>query len=227
MSKKWISGKIAVLNKHKAGDMDIKQEINKYLNTLKTTIDTLDQSEIEKFIEILLDVYGKERNIYVFGNGGSASTASHFACDINKCTTWLDKKIKVVSLVDNVPSLMAHANDMGFENTFVEQLKNFLTEGDIVIGISGSGNSTNVLKAIEYANEKGNITIGVTGYDGGTLRKIVKHSINANINDMQISEDIHLIFSHIAMRLLETILTVKKNSELLSTVAKGDSLATK
>ncbi|MCK7521009.1 MAG: SIS domain-containing protein [Ignavibacteriales bacterium] len=105
--------------------MDLTQEINEYLDKLKNTIDSLDRDEMNKFLEILLETYEKERAIYIFGNGGSASAASHFACDINKCTTWMDKKIKVVSLVDNVPSLMAHANDMGFENTFLEQLKEF------------------------------------------------------------------------------------------------------
>lgn len=196
--------------------MNFTEEINNYLDLLKNTIDSINRDEINKFIELLLEAYEKESNIYIFGNGGSSSTASHFACDINKCTTWLDKKIKVVSLVDNVPSLMAHANDIGFENTFVEQLKNFLRDGDIVIGISGSGNSKNVLKAIDYANQKGNITVGITGYDGGILRKTAKYSINTNINDMQISEDIHLVLSHIAMRMLERVLSCKKNSEIIS-----------
>ena len=185
----------------------MKQGIINYFEMLKGTLDLLDINEINRFIEIMLEAYQNNANIYIFGNGGSASTASHFACDINKGVSYkLDKRFRVISLTDNIPTIMAYANDVDFSDIFVEQLINFLREGDIAIGISGSGNSKNVIKAIEYANYKGNTTIGITGYDGGILRKIAKHSVNANINNMQISEDIHIILGHLTATLLNEVI---------------------
>ena len=190
--------------------LSIIDEINIYLETLKNVIDILDRNAIRQFIEILLEVYVREKNIYIFGNGGSASSASHFVCDVNKGVSFdLENKFKAISLNDNTAIMMAYANDLNYEDIFVEQLKNFLNEGDVVIGISGSGNSKNVLKAITYANYKGNITIGITGYDGGILKKIAHHSINAYIDDMQISEDIHMILIHLTTRLLQKVLADK------------------
>ena len=184
--------------------MDFTAQIENYVQTLRQTLESLDKNEINKFVHILKDGYEREKNIYIFGNGGSALNACHFACDINKCVPGSDdRRFKIITLSDNIASVTACANDFGYENVFLNQLKNFLREGDIVIGISGSGNSTNVLKAIEYANSiKDVTTVGLTGYDGGKLRDIVNHSINTNINDMQISEDIHLILSHILMKII-------------------------
>ena len=190
--------------------MNIIEEINIYLETLKNVIDILDRNAIRQFIEILLDVYVREKNIYIFGNGGSASSASHFVCDINKGVSFdLENKFKAISLNDNTAIMMAYANDFSYEDVFVEQLKNFLNDGDIVIGISCSGNSKNVLKAISYANYRGNKTIGLTGYDGGTLKKIAHHNINTYVNNMQISEDIHMILIHLTTRLLQKVIGVE------------------
>lgn len=181
----------------------IKVQIKEYLSKLIETITNLSLDEIEKFYNILLECYYRKNNIFVFGNGGSAATASHFAVDINKgANTFLRFKFKVICLNDNIPTILAIANDNDVEEIFVKQLKNFVKKGDVVIGISGSGISENIISAIKYANKIGAITVGITGYDGGKLKKIAHHSLNANINDMQISEDIHLIFSHIIMRLL-------------------------
>ncbi len=184
--------------------MNFAERIDNYIETLSLALKSLDKNEIEKFANILKDGYEREKNIYIFGNGGSALNACHFACDINKCVPGAnDKRFKIITLSDNIASVTACANDFGYENVFLNQLKNFLREGDIVIGISGSGNSINVLKAVEYANSVKDVTtVGLTGYDGGRLRHIVHHSVNANIDDMQISEDIHLILSHMLMKII-------------------------
>ncbi len=135
------------------------------------------------------------------GNGGSGSTASHFVCDLNKgCCLDLEKKFKVMCLNDNLPSLMAYANDMSYEAVFVEQLKNFFKEGDLVIGISGSGNSENVLQAIRYAGANGGKTAGISGYAGGKLADLVDIPFVARIDDMQKVEDVHMIIVHIIMQ---------------------------
>jgi len=182
--------------------MQFTDQINDYIDGLKAALDRLNRDEISQLAGLLLDAYEKNANIFICGNGGSASTASHFACDINKGACYgLDKRFKVMPLTDNAATIMAYSNDVHYDEIFVEQLKNFIQKDDIVIGISGSGNSRNVLKAIEYANEKGNITCGITGYDGGKLKEVAKYSVNANRNDMQISEDIHMILTHLMMRI--------------------------
>lgn len=184
--------------------MDVIKQVNDYLEALKRTIDNLNRAEIDNIIKILIDAYNKDSSIIIFGNGGSASTASHFACDINKGVSYgLEKRFRIIPLTDNIATITAYANDTDYHDIFVEQIKNYLREGDVVIGISGSGNSKNVLKAIEYANSKGYTTIGFTGYNGGKLRGTASYSVNANINDMQISEDIHMILVHILMKVLK------------------------
>jgi len=183
--------------------MDNSLFIKSYLTLLTETINRIDVSEISGITELLIDAYHRNANIFIMGNGGSASTASHFACDINKGVSLnLDKRFKVISLTDNLPTIMAYANDLSYEDIFIEQLKNFLNPGDLVIGISGSGNSKNLIKAIEYAKNRGNITIGFTGYDGGRLKTISDHNFHVHIDDMQISEDLHMILTHILMRIL-------------------------
>jgi len=181
----------------------MKELIENYFDRLKTTIDKLEKREIESFINILSEALDKDRTIFVMGNGGSALTASHFLCDIAKGVSYgKEKKFKIVCLNDNSAIIMAYANDVSYEEIFVEQLKNQFKKGDVVIGVSGSGNSKNVIKAIEYANKNGGITVGLTGYLGGRLKEIANLSVNSNINDMQISEDVHLMVVHIAMQAL-------------------------
>lgn len=177
--------------------------IENYFNNLKKTLDSLDRNEIENFIEILNTARENGSRIFIMGNGGSGSTASHFACDFNKLASFYypDKpRFKVECLNDNFSTMMAYSNDESYELVFSEQLKNFLNKEDVVIALSGSGNSKNVLNAIEYANKKGAVTVGLTGYNGGRLKEIAKYSVNTNIDDMQISEDIHLILTHLAMK---------------------------
>lgn len=181
----------------------MKKLIDNYFERLKATIDSLNKEEIETFVKLLQSAFESESTIFVMGNGGSASTASHFACDIAKGVSFAqDKRFRIVCLNDNIPTIMAYSNDLSYEDIFVEQLKNLFKKGDLVIGFSGSGNSKNVLKAVEYANSNGGKTVGVTGYGGGKLKEIAQFSVNTNVDDMQISEDLHMVLVHIAMQVL-------------------------
>ncbi len=183
--------------------MDFTKKIDTYLNELQDTISRLNQEDISTVMNVLADACRSGKHVIVFGNGGSAITASHFAADFNKGVSHgKSRRFKVISLCDSIATMMAYANDINYEDIFVEQMKNFLQPGDVVIGISGSGNSANIIKAIEHANQQKAITIGFTGYDGGKLKKICAFSINANIDDMQISEDIHMILNHVMMHVL-------------------------
>ncbi len=179
-------------------------EINQYINAVNSALGTVDKGHIAAFVQILLDAYHNDKVIYIFGNGGSAATASHFCGDLVKGVSYgLEKRFKVICLNDNTPSIMAIANDISYDAIFVEQLKNFLREGDVVIGISGSGNSTNVVKALEYANSCNAKTVAICGYKGGKIKEISHLAVHAEIDDMEISEDIHnLIITHCAKRML-------------------------
>ena len=168
--------------------------------------------EIAEMAKIIDTARNNGKQIFAMGNGGSASTASHLVQDLNKAANREGRKrFKAIALNDNIPIMLAIANDDSYENVFVEQLKNFLQSGDVVIGISGSGNSKNVLNAIEYANKNGGITIGWSGYGGGKLSKMVKLSIvvpdssvranppvpDGGLDDrMQTSENFHLVLTH-------------------------------
>ena len=176
-----------------------KVYIEKHINAASR----LDIPEIDKGIELIFNALENSNQIFTMGNGGSAATASHYIADWNKGISYQKKKrLKGICLNDNVPTVMAYSNDVSYESIFVEQLKNFMQEGDLIIGISGSGNSMNVIKAIEYANENGGATLGICGYNGGKLKQIAQHSIWVNVNDMQIVEDLHLAFGHIVMQTL-------------------------
>ena len=180
-----------------------KSEIESYINKEIDVLKALDISSIDAVMTAIMDAYNNDANIYIFGNGGSAATASHFQNDFNKgISEHVDKKFNFVCLNDNVPTVMAIANDSGYEYIFEHQLLGKLKQNDLVIAISGSGNSENVIRAIDYANLQGNKTVGVTGYDGGKLAKIVDISFNVPINDMQITEDVHMVLDHLMMSVL-------------------------
>ena len=182
---------------------NMKNKIEDYLKQLKTTLNNFNIDEIEAVANLFISARQSKKHIYVFGNGGSGSTASHMVCDIIKgCSYNKKEKFKISCLNDNIPTILAYSNDVNYDVIFKEQLKNLLEDGDIVLGISGSGNSSNIISAIEYANSRGNVTIGFTGFNGGELKKISTVSVNAMINDMQISEDVHLIILHILYKLL-------------------------
>lgn len=148
-------------------------------------------------MNVLLEAYESDSNIFIFGNGGSSATASHYVVDFNKgVSIKLDKKFRLICLNDNIPSIMAIANDCGFENVFLMQLEGRLNKGDILIAISGSGNSKNVIKAVEYAKSQGNRVLSLTGYSGGKLLELSDVPIHVNINDMQVAEDVHMMLCH-------------------------------
>jgi len=181
--------------------MNSKKFARSYLDELISLLEVLNLEQFDKVINATLDAYGKEKKIFVMGNGGSGSTASHFACDINKgCCMDLEKKFKVICLNDNIPTMLALANDVSYDVVFEEQLKNFFEPGDLVIGISGSGNSENVLRAIRYASANGGRTIGLSGFAGGKLFDLVDIAFVAEVDDMQKIEDIHMIIVHMIMQ---------------------------
>lgn len=187
--------------------------ISSYLAELSNTLDKLPLHQIEKLRDILLRAYRESKQVFIMGNGGSAATASHFACDLAKGTTignpHMRQRFKVIALTDNVPLVTAWANDTDYENIFVEQLKNLLEEGDVVIAISGSGNSKNVLRAVQYANAKAAITIGLTGFEGGRLKDIAQECLIVSSNSMERIEDMHLILEHLLCSYLRELLRVK------------------
>ena len=174
-----------------------------YVYNSMQAMDALSIEDINRVVDVLYDAYLYNKTVFIMGNGGSASTSSHFACDLFKFIgSEFDKKLKVVALTDNNAIITAYANDLSYDDIFVEQLKIMMSRGDVVIGISGSGNSPNVLSAIEYALSNGGVAVGITGFDGGELINMVFNSINVPVNDMQIAEDIHLMLCHIITRLL-------------------------
>ncbi len=183
--------------------LDYKQSIISYIEEEKKVLDSLPVEDINTVMNVLESARFNGKRVFTCGNGGSASTASHMASDFNKGIS-LNKDIKydVECLSDNIAMMMAVANDIGYDDIFITPLKNKLKAGDVVIGISGSGNSKNVLKAIEFANENGAETIGITGYSGGKLKEIAKYGIHVNIDNMQITEDVHLVLNHLMMFIL-------------------------
>lgn len=185
--------------------IDYTSEINKYLDFLEKSIRGLNIQQINQIVDALKSAYGDGNKIFTMGNGGSGTTASHMVCDFNMGVSLnLTGKFKVMCLNDNIPSVSAIANDISYDAIFEEQLKNFLLPGDVVIGISASGNSKNVIRAIEYANAHGATTIGFCGFDGGVLKKKAKYHIHVQVNDMKIVEDIHSIISHILMKVMNS-----------------------
>lgn len=194
--------------------MNIPYAAKQYLTELKEVLDNFNLGQFEKIVNLVLNAYEDEKQIFTMGNGGSASTASHFACDLNKgCCTNLEKKIKMICLNDNIPTLLAFANDVSYDVVFVEQLKNFLNPGDLVIGISGSGNSENVIKAIHHAKQNNGHTIGFSGFSGGKLARMVDVSFVAKVDDIQKIEDIHMILVHMIMQAIYSALQPRRGQK--------------
>ncbi|MBS3138125.1 SIS domain-containing protein [Candidatus Woesearchaeota archaeon] len=179
-------------------------DIEEYFSAVNSTLKNLKKEDITAFVHLLLETYHQGNTVYIFGNGGSAATASHFCGDLIKGVSFgLERRFKAVCLNDNVPSMMSIANDSSYDDIFVEQLKNFLNSNDLVIGISGSGNSANVVKALEYAKSKHARTVALCGYKGGKIKEIADISIHSPIEDMEISEDVHnLVIVHCVKRML-------------------------
>ena len=186
------------LNTEVQFDISSFDPVDDYLNRLTLTLGRISRKEINAVIEALFQVWKQRKQIFILGNGGSAATASHMASDLCKLTVVDGKpRFKAFSLSDNAPLITAWANDTAYEYVFSQQLINFLEPGDVVIAISASGNSPNVLRAMETARELGAMRVGITGLDGGMLKSQVEHCILIPEEHIGRQEDGHLILDHI------------------------------
>jgi D-sedoheptulose 7-phosphate isomerase len=174
-----------------------EQSVNKYLDEVRRVLKRVSAANVRRVISVLISAYLEDRQIFIMGNGGSAATASHFANDINKAASADGRRrFRAIALTDNVPLLTALGNDLSYDDIFVEQLKNLYSDGAVVIGISSSGTSENVLRALSYVKSKGGTTIGFTGANGYTLRDIVDRCIVVPSRRTAQVEDAHLVLEH-------------------------------
>ena len=183
--------------------LGIKLNPRQFLQRIAEEFARLDEAEIRALADAIYDCYEHGRTVFLCGNGGSGSNASHFCEDLGKGTLRREdfdddnkKRLRVLSLTDNTPYILAWGNDEGFERVFVEQLKNLARPDDLLIAISGSGNSPNVLRAVDWANRNGLKTFGCTGFNGGKLRGLAQQTLHVPLDDMGIVESIHLTAFH-------------------------------
>jgi D-sedoheptulose 7-phosphate isomerase len=183
--------------------LGIKLDARSFLARVAQELDRIDPGQVKALADAMYHCYQNDCFIFLIGNGGSGSNASHFCEDVGKCTLRREdydndkkKRFRILSLTDNTPYILAWGNDEGFERVFVEQLKNLAGPGDLLIAISGSGNSPNILKAVEWANAHGLKTFGCTGFSGGKLRTLAQHGLHVALDDMGIVESIHLTAFH-------------------------------
>ena len=185
--------------------------VKQYLQSLHATLDRLPIPDIETVIDLLYEARLSGQQVFIMGNGGSASTASHFVCDLAKNTRmdgW--PHFRVIGLTDNMALFSALANDDGYENVFAAQLENLVRAGDIVIGISTSGNSPNVVNGIRLGNEVGAVTVGLTGFDAGEVGRIADYNIHVPSSNIEQVEDVHLMLEHLIVTVLrERVSTVE------------------
>jgi len=171
-----------------------------YFKALAALIQRIPASRVEDIAEVLLRAREDSKRVLLFGNGGSASLASHFACDLGKGTTARCcnplKRFRAIALTDNIPMMTAWANDSSYDDIFSEQLRNLIEPGDVAFAISGSGNSPNVLKALETARAAGGFTVGLTGFQGGKMKKLCNLYLIVPSDNMQLIEDVHLSVAH-------------------------------
>jgi len=180
-----------------------------YLEKVRELLDTLVEPSA-RLIETLFEAFEEERTIFLIGNGGSAAAASHFGQDLAKGTLSsmrAKRRFRVIPLTDNVGFITALANDEGYESIFEQQLRNLARRGDVLVAISGSGNSPNILRAVEYARSIGMKSIGITGFDGGKLRALADESVHVPIEDMGMTEALHGVIFHLVMAQLRTKLS--------------------
>ncbi len=183
--------------------LGIELDVNQYMNRLHTELDRVDRGEIQLLADLIFDAWERERFVFILGNGGSGTTATHMCEDLGKSTLREPdlkdesrKRLKVLSLTDNVGWILAIGNDVGYDQIFVQQLMNFGSSGDLVVAISGSGNSPNVLAAVDWANRHGLKTFGMTGYGGGKLKSMQQSGLHVPLHDMGMVESIHLCVFH-------------------------------
>lgn len=178
-------------------------DIASYVDRFKAELDNLDQDQIKKWADLVYGAYESGNFVYIIGNGGSGCNASHMAEDLGKSSLHEKdlgdeslRRLKVLSLTDNVGWIMAVGNDVGYDQIFLQQLMNYGQEGDVLLAISGSGNSDNILKAVDWSNRHGLKTLGLTGYGGGKLRDMAQQSFHVPLDDMGMVESIHLAIFH-------------------------------
>ena len=180
-----------------------KLDVSAFLNRVGQELQQIDPAEVKALAEAIFECYQHKRMVFLCGNGGSGSNASHFCEDLGKGTLRREDfdndsktRLRVLSLTDNTPYILAWANDEGFDRVFAEQLKNLAMPGDLLIAISGSGNSPNILKAVDWANRNGLSTFGCTGFAGGKLKGMAQKVFHVALDDMGIVESIHLTAFH-------------------------------
>ena len=178
-------------------------DTSSYLSRLKEEIDRLDQGAIQRWADLIYTAWEQEKFVFVFGNGGSGTNATHFSEDLGKSSLRPDdlmdegkKRLKIMSLTDNLGWIMAVGNDVGYDQIFQQQLMNYGSDGDLVIAISGSGNSPNIINAVEWAKRHGLTTFGISGYGGGKLKEIQDDGLHVALDDMGMVESIHLCVFH-------------------------------
>ncbi len=174
-----------------------------YLDRLRVELARVDAAAVERWADFVFEVWTRGSTLYLIGNGGSAAAASHLSVDLGKGTVAADnlrdeshRRLRVVSLTDNVPWITALANDLDYEQVFVQQLMSAATGGDALIAFSGSGNSPNVLAAVDWANRHGLRTFGVTGFDGGRLKELQQDGVHVDLDDMAMVESVHVSLFH-------------------------------
>lgn len=190
-----------------AENKDARTYAKAYFGYLTEIFSRIDTAQIETFVQEILAARERGSRIFFIGNGGSAATASHFANDLSIGTRSTGKPFKVMSLTDNVAVMTAVGNDYGYEHIFTKQLQALMEKGDVVVAISASGNSPNLLHAVDYANKNGAMTIGLTGFDGGKLKETCKAVVHvpANKGEYGPVEDLHMIFDHLVFSYVSNI----------------------
>ena len=178
-------------------------DANRYVARIQDELNRIQPADMERWSDHVFGAWENDRFVFIIGNGGSGTTASHMAEDLGKSTLREEelhdeakKRLKVLSLTDNAGWLMAVGNDLSYEQIFVQQLMNFGQSGDVLIAISGSGNSPNILTAVDWANRHGLVTFGLTGYSGGKLKELQQDGLHVDLNDMGMVESIHLCLFH-------------------------------
>jgi D-sedoheptulose 7-phosphate isomerase len=183
--------------------LGVKLDVAPFMDKVCEELRKLDAAQVRALADAIFECYEKRQIVFIIGNGGSGSNASHFCEDLGKGTLRREdfdndkkKRLRVLSLTDNSPYLLAWGNDEGFDRVFVEQLKNLSSPGDLLIAISGSGNSPNILRAVDWANKNGLKTFGCTGFGGGKLKPLAQHNLHVALDDMGIVESVHLTAFH-------------------------------
>lgn len=183
--------------------LGVQLGVREFLERAGRELLRVDDAAVQSLADAIHDCYVKQRFVFIIGNGGSGSNASHFCEDLGKGTLCREdfendrkKRLRVLSLTDNSPYILAWGNDEGFDRVFVEQLKNLASAGDLLIAISGSGNSPNILRAVDWANRHALTTIGCTGFSGGKLKSLAQKNLHVSLDDMGLVESIHLTVFH-------------------------------